>query len=175
MLTVNCYKGKHQATSQRKTSPVSRPRYISSIVLELYAGWDKPRAIGIYTVYVHYTVQKLQTRDGKQRGDSIIDGWSKVVLKWFEQNLIPNATYWLATRCSSAFAYWSDPNLFNKVRFLLSVCNRITSSMLHGCRLKQMFFFILYRTVHFLSSIDIAFYSVEAILRILNCRYAHIA
>jgi hypothetical protein len=57
------------------------------MVLGLYAGWDKSRAIGIYAV------QKLLHRGGRQREDSIIDGFLNVVLKWFEQNLTPNETY----------------------------------------------------------------------------------
>ncbi len=50
-----------------------------------------------------------------------------VVLKWCNWNIPLQATYWLATRCNSAAAHWSDPNIFDKIWFQRPVCNGITS------------------------------------------------
>jgi hypothetical protein len=43
------------------------------------------------TVIVAGTWNLEAFRGGRQRGDSITDGWSKVFIKWFEWNLPPNA------------------------------------------------------------------------------------
>ncbi len=44
----------------------------------------------------------------------------KLVLNWFEWNIPPHATHWLATCWSDAAAHWSD-QILDKIRSWLSV------------------------------------------------------
>ncbi len=43
--------------------------------------------------------------------------------KWLQSGLVEIYLFMQLTRCSGAAAHWSDPNVFDKIRFFPPICH----------------------------------------------------